>query len=490
MGIAELVALLPVIVVAAISVVLMLVTSFLRHQRLTSLITCGGFVLAALLVAGDLGEAAVQVTPLIIIDDYSRFFSLVLLLTSLAATMLAYDYLRRSDVLKEEFYILLSLAVLGAIVLVSSNHFAAFFIGIELMSVSLFAMVGYMVQGQTRRSANLEASIKYMILSGVSSSFLLFGIALVYADFGVLSFDGLQARFALQNTSAYSQIGTAMILVGMAFKLSWVPFHMWTPDVYEGAPVPVTAFLATVSKASVFAIIVRFFIETGALRFEGLMQALAAIALLSMLAGNGLALLQRNVKRLLAYSSIAHLGYLLVAFVAMSALEISSQQLAVEATAFYLVAYVVMSLIAFGVITTLSSPEQALEAETIENFRGLFWRQPWLATAMSLALLSLAGIPLTIGFVGKFYVFAAGVAEQLWLLVSILIVGSALGLYYYLRIIIEMCKSTSGTDTAEPPFVAAESGLVLSLLGLVLLVIGIFPAGLMVAVQQAVAALH
>ncbi len=490
MTMTELHALLPIIVIAGISVVLMVMTAFFRHQRLASLITYGGFIAAAVLVAGQTGSGPQQATPLLIMDEYSRFFSLVILVTSLAATMLAYDYLRRSDVFKEEYYILLSLAVLGAVVLVSSNHFAAFFIGIELMSVSLFAMVGYMVQGRTRRAVTLEASVKYMILSGVSSSFLLFGIALVYADFGVLSFSGLHSLLGLHSTSSYSQIGAAMIVVGLAFKLSWVPFHMWTPDVYEGAPVPVTAFLATVSKVSVFAIIVRFFIESGAFRLEALVQALVWIAVLSMLVGNGLALLQQNIKRLLAYSSIAHLGYLMVAFIAIAGSNLANTNLAVEATAFYLVAYIVMSLIAFGIITTLSSPERAEEAETLAHFRGLFWQKPGLATAMGLALLSLAGIPLTIGFVGKFYVFAAGVAGQLWLLVGVLIVGSALGLYYYLRLIMEMCKAPDTEPAISREETPLENRVVLSALGLVLLVIGIFPNGLITTVHAAVAVLR
>jgi len=485
----ELQALLPIMVVAAISVLLMLMTAYLRHQRLASLITYGGFVVAAILFAARMGSASIQVTPLLIFDSYSRFFALVILLTSLAATMLAYDYLKRCDVFKEEYYILLSLAVLGATVLVASNHFAAFFIGIELMSVSLFAMVGYMVQGTTRRPLTLEASVKYMILSGVSSSFLLFGIALVYADFGTLSFTGLQSLLNGDTATGYSEIGLAMIVVGLAFKLSWVPFHMWTPDVYQGAPVPVTAFLATVAKVSVFAILVRFFVESGAFRHEGLLQALTWIAVLSMLAGNGLALLQKNVKRLLAYSSIAHLGYLMVAFIAIAAGDPAYREIAIEATGFYLVAYMVMSLIAFGTITTLSAPEESREAELLANFRGLFWQKPWLATAMGLALLSLAGIPLTIGFVGKFYVFAAGVAGSLWLLVAALIIGSALALYYYLVIILEMCKAPQ-SDTLGLRETPIENQVVIAALVMVLLVIGIFPNGLISSVHAAITVLR
>lgn len=487
MGLTELYALIPILVVASISVILMLLISFVRHHRLCSLITYIGFLWAAVLTAENIGLGSVQITPLLIMDDYSRFFAIVVLLASLIATMLAYDYLERSEDIKEEYYILMSLAVLGAVVLVSSNHFAAFFIGIELLSVSLFAMVGYMVHGQTKRVLTLEASIKYMILSGVSSSFLLFGVALVYADFGSLSFTALYELISQSNNTNYSVIGMAMITIGLAFKLSWVPFHMWTPDVYEGAPAPVTAFLATVSKVSVFAILVRFFIESGVYRLDGLIQALALIAILSMLVGNGLALRQKNIKRLLAYSSIAHLGYLIVALVAIAVVNPLDKTLAIEATAFYLVAYMVMSLIAFGVVTLLSVPEKALEAEQLHSYRGLFWSRPGLATSLGLALLSLAGIPLTLGFVGKFYIFAVGVAEQLWLLTAALIVGSAMGLYYYLGIILEMCKAPKTSSAMElSPTTTFEGKLVLIFLSAVLLVLGVFPNVLIRIINLAV----
>lgn len=476
MGLTELYALIPILVVASISVVLMLLVTFIRHHRLASLLTYSGFLLACVLTIQHMGTVAVQITPLLIVDDYSRFFTVVILLASLISTMLAYDYLERCEDIKEEYYILISLAALGAVVLVSSNHFAAFFIGMELLSVSLFAMVGYMVHGETKRVLTLEASIKYMILSGVSSSFLLFGVALVYADFGSLSFTALYELIGQRDATTYSIIGTAMIVIGLAFKLSWVPFHMWTPDVYEGAPAPVTAFLATVSKVSAFAIFVRFFIESGLYRLDGLMQALALLAILSMLVGNGLALRQKNIKRLLAYSSIAHLGYLMVALIAIGVVNPTDKTLAIEATAFYLVAYMVMSLIAFGVVTVLSVPEKSLEAEQLHNYRGLFWSRPALATSLGLALLSLAGIPLTIGFVGKFYIFAAGVAEQLWVLITVLIIGSAMGLYYYLGIILEMCKTPKSSGVIELSHTTTLEGkLVLMFLSTILLILGIFP---------------
>src|SRR5262249_20378764 len=212
--------------------------------------------------------------------------------------------------------------------------------------------------------------------------------------------------------SALLLAGFAMLLVGVGYKLALVPFHMWTPDVYQGAPAPVTAFLATVSKGAMFALLLRYFTPIDVYAYRPLFLVFSLIAIASMLVGNLLALSQPNVKRLLAYSSIAHLGYLLVAFLA-------SRAMAGTAVAFYLVAYFIASLGAFGIITVLSNG--AREAESIDAYRGLFWQHPWLAGIFTAMLLSLAGIPITAGFVGKFYVVAAGVGTSLWLLVILMV---------------------------------------------------------------------
>lgn len=491
MGINEVQALIPLFVLASTSIVLMLVVAIARHHRLVSLITLLGFVVTAIMIAQQFGSDPVQVTPLIRLDDYSRFFICVACLSSIPAVLLAHDYLQRSEDLKEEYYMLLSLAVLGAAVLAASNHFASFFIGIELLSVSLFAMVGYMVHGQHKRVTTLEASVKYMILSGVSSSFLLFGVALMYMDLGVLVFTDVYTQISIGNVSGYGIMGTAMILIGLAFKLSWVPFHMWTPDVYEGAPVPVTAFLATVSKVIVFAVVLRFLVQSGAYEFDNLTKVLSLIAILSILAGNVLALLQRNIKRLLAYSSIAHLGYLVIALLAASTIAAGDRTIALEGVIFYLIAYALMTWLAFGAVAVLSVPEQGVEAESIDQFTGLFWKRPLLAGMMSLAFLSLAGIPLTAGFVGKFYIFAAGVAEQLWLLLIVMIIGSAIGLYYYLKIILEMCKPpvASAAGNEINLVIPIENRILLVVLAGLIFFAGIFPQSLIDALSNAVGVL-
>ncbi len=493
MSLTELIALMPILIIASISVVLMLVVSFVRHHRLTSVISNVGFITAGILLCQQMGTPAVQVTPLLILDDFSRFFVALSCFASVPAVLLAFDYLEKGQQFHEEYYMLLSLALLGAAVLGCSNHFASFFIGIELLSVSLFAMVGYMVHGHYKRASTLEASVKYMILSGVSSSFLLFGVALLYLNFGVLSFTNIIVLTGDNIIGGYATVGAAMILIGLAFKLSWVPFHMWTPDVYQGAPVPVTAFLATVSKVIVFAVAIRFFNESGAFNIPNLITALSVIAVLSIIVGNGLALLQNNLKRLLAYSSIAHLGYLLVAFIASASLSGTSKEFALEAMVFYLVAYIVTSWVAFGVIAILSDPEKGMEAENIQDYKGLLWTRPWIAGFFMVALLSLAGVPLTAGFMGKFYIFSVGITDSLWLLISVVILGSAVGLYYYLKIILEMCKPPETVSDATVPLnevASIENKVVLFGLTGVILFLGVLPNSVINMIKSVISVLH
>jgi NADH-quinone oxidoreductase subunit N len=234
--------------------------------------------------------------------------------------------------------------------------------------------------------------------------------------------------------------GLVLIMVGLGFKLGLVPFHLWIPDVYQGAPAPITAYVATVSKGAVFALLLRLMEHFDAFQLQKVGLLFGALAAASMIAGNVLALLQDNVKRLLAYSSIAHFGYLLVAFLA-------GGPLAAEAVTMYLVAYFITTLGAFGVVTVLS--DSGGEAESIDRYRGLFWSHPGLSGTFMLMLLSLAGIPVTAGFIGKFYAVAAGVTAQLWTLVLLLVLNSVVGVYYYLRLIVAMFDSPPPSATVQ-----------------------------------------
>jgi NADH-quinone oxidoreductase subunit N len=401
-----------------------------------------------------------------------------------AVAVHCYGYFGGRNSRHETVYILLLLAALGSAVLVASSHFASFLLGLELLSIALFALIAY----PRKREQPLEAAIKYLILAGFSSALMLFGMALVYAQTGTLQFGdigditGMMA--SADRTNIYLLAGLALILVGVGFKLALVPFHMWTPDVYEGAPAPVAAFVATVSKGAMLALLLRYFVTAAAYQLPSIMLALSLIAIASILAGNLLALLQSNVKRILAYSSIAHLGYMLVAFLATGTL-------AIEAIGYYLCTYFITMLGAFGVVTLLSDGNAKGECEALVDYRGLFWRRPWLATVFTLMLLSLAGIPLTMGFVAKFYVVMAGVGASLWLLVFVLVIGSAIGLFYYLRIIATMCEILPQQITNRDSVFVRPASIggywVLATLALLLLGLGVYPEPLIVLLQTAVA---
>jgi NADH-quinone oxidoreductase subunit N len=371
------------------------------------------------------------------------------------------------------------LATLGALVLVMSRHFAALFLGLELLSVSLYALIAYQGTG----AGSLEAGLKYLILAAASSAFLLFGMALIYAELGAMEFDRMALASQAEARHVFVLAGLALIVVGIGFKLAVAPFHMWTPDVYQGAPAPVTAFVATVSKGSVVALLLRYFVQTGASPYGSLTVAFGLMAVASMFVGNLLALWQDRVKRLLAYSSIAHLGYLLVAFVA-------GGPRAVEAATFYLVAYVVTTLAAFGVVTALSDTDH--DADAFEAYRGLFWRRPWLAVILTAALLSLAGIPLTAGFVGKFYVLAAGVESALWALVILLVINSAISVFYYLRLLVVVYSPLPAGESgqvATAPSLSLTGHLVLAMLLVFLVGLGLYPTPLVHTIRLTVASL-
>lgn len=458
---ADVLALLPLIIVAGTSVLVMLATAVRRSHAFTLGLTLAGLAAAFGCTWQASSVAPRQATTLLIIDDYALFYFRLLIAAVFAVAILTYDYFRKRDLHREELYILLLVATLGAMVLVASSHFASFFLGLETLSISLYAMIAYL-----RMSRPLEAGIKYLVLAGGSAAFLLFGMALVYADLGTMEF-GRMAQLAqgIRNDTLLVS-GMALIITGIGFKLAVVPFHLWTPDVYEGAPAPVTAFIATVSKGAMFALLLRYFNLAGGIADRHIVVVFTIIAIASMIAGNVLALLQNNVKRILAYSSIAHMGYLLVAFLV-------GGQFAVEAVMFYLVAYFVTTLGAFGIISVMSGGNE--EPEQIEDYRGLFWRRPALASVFTIMLLSLAGIPVTAGFIGKFYIVAAGASSAHWALIIVLVVSSVIGLFYYLRLV----AMTYATPDTQPTTTGAPAtsmgGVVLATLTGLLLWLGIYP---------------
>lgn len=473
MNLLALLALSPQIVVALTAIAVMLAIAREPDARPAFYMTVAGLLLALSTLPPILALGPVQATGLMRIDAYALYCGGGLILAALAAAWLCRAYFRSPETRAGELFVLLSTALLGGLILVASDHFASFFLGLEILGVSLFPQIAYRVE----RPASLEAGVKYLMLSGVASALLLFGIALIYAAFGALSFRELGHLSDVWTDDALAVAGLLLTLAALGFKLSLTPFHLWTPDVYEGAPAPVTAFLATVSKGAIFAFLVRFWVAVHLERVEIFLHALALLGCASILAGNLLALQQTNLKRLLAYSSIAHMGYLAIAAVAAGRLR---NEFLAETLGVYMAAYLLATLGALGVVSARSTDRQEEECAQLADYRGLFRRDPWLAGILGLCLLSLAGIPLTLGFVGKFYVLALGVDAALWLPVGAVVAGSGMGIYYYLRVLGTMLGEGGDAPVTDVP-VAAKC--LLTLPAILLLWTGLFPQSLMQALQ-------
>jgi NADH-quinone oxidoreductase subunit N len=453
----------PLLIIAVAAVVIMIVISVLRNYKVVY-----GFSVLSLLSAFASVFFIVpaiphSIEPLFIIDIYSLFFLGIIILSALFVTLLSYDYIKQLQGVKEEYYIILFISTLGASLLAVANHFILFFLGIETLSVSLYILIAF----QRSKDTSIEAGIKYLILASVSSAFLLFGMALVYTATGIMQFNGIVS--ALSKAGEISPLvisGFGMMMVGIGFKLALVPFHMWAPDVYQGAPAPVTAYIATVSKGAVMAVLIRFFFNIRGFDNQYIFIVISGIAILSMFVGNLLAIRQQNIKRLLAYSSIANMGYLVI-------ILLTGSGKGIQASVFYLISYFITTIGAFGVISLLSTCQY--EAEMLEDYRGLFWKRPWIAIVFTLSMLSLAGIPVTAGFMAKFYIIFEGMKAGLLVLVFSMIISSVIGLYYYLRVITIMFSAANET---ELPALSLTGNITLSLMALSILLLGIYPGWL------------
>jgi NADH-quinone oxidoreductase subunit N len=466
-------ALLPYTLLAGASIVVILLIALRAShtviQILGFLLMCS--VAIAMIVVREM--LPVSISPLLQIDRFAFLFTGLIIFCVFIVGLFSYIYFEEREENPKEYYILLFLSTLGACTLTISSHFISFFIGLELLSVSLYSLIAYL---RTRNNA-VEAGVKYLVLAAISSAFLLFGMALVYMDTGSLEFTAIGSKLGSPPSSLFIT-GIGMMIVAIGFKLALAPFHFWAADVYQGAPSPVTTFIATVSKVGVFAVLLRFAESTDMQSNKVAIYILAGISIISMITGNLLALQQKNLKRLLAYSSIAHFGYLLVAF-------LPGNDAGTQAATFYLLAYSITILAAFGIVTLLSNRER--DADQPAFYRGLFWRSPFMASILTLAMLSLAGIPLTGGFIGKFMVLMTGVQQQLWIPVIVLVLTSVLGLYYYLRVIVLMFDEGKVAGEKEKilhPFFYFATYFALFILSVLLLWVGIFPAAWMDGIRD------
>ncbi len=409
--------------------------------------------------------------PAYLTDGFSIVFKIIFLIGAALAILMAARFLDHEGAQSGEFYAMVVFAVLGMMMLASGNDFAVLYIGLETMALSVYVLVGF-----TRAShKSNEAALKYFLLGAFASGILLYGMSLVYGTTGSFNLDGIAAAIA-QGTAAprsLLQVGAILVLVGMAFKIAAVPFHMWTPDAYEGAPTPVTAFISTAAKAAAFAMFLRVFLRG----FYGLAAdwtpLLVVLAIASMTLGNVVAILQDNVKRMLAYSSIAHAGYMLLGLIAVGASggDPLTQRYGMTAVVLYLFVYTFTNMGAFGLVAMLRRRD--IVGDRVEDFRGLAKTNPLAAATMLVFLLSLAGIPSTSGFIGKWWLFGSAVkADYAWLAV-IAVVNSAISLYYYVRVVVAMYMSPPETERRVEVPAPLAAALAVSLV--FTLVVGIYP---------------
>jgi len=470
MSFSELMPLAPVMIVALTAIVVMILTAIKRNHNLIATATVVGLNLSVIYILMEMFGGhfvPANVMGMFMVDPFTMLYQLLILIAALACSTLSHAYIETYKSNREELYILLLTSVVGAMLMVSSSHYASFFISLELMSIPVYGLLAYTHQ----RARSLESGVKYLVLSATASAMLLMGMAYIYAYTGSLSFyDSVQALMqAIQQPMVI--IGLGLIIFAIAFKLSLAPFHKWTPDVYAGAPAPMATFLATAAKVATIGLFVRYILTSGAILIESLVTIITIIAVLSILVGNLLAVRQVNLKRILGYSSISHFGYLLIALVSMTYVSLGSVSV-------YVITYVLTTIGAFGAVALMSSPYNNLdEAESLADYRGLFWRRPVLTATLTVMMLSLAGIPLTAGFIGKFLVVMAAVTTQHWFLAAMVIVGSGIGLYYYLRVMVVMYMTPPETPRidADKHWGQKVGGLMVLGAAVLVLFLGIYP---------------
>jgi NADH-quinone oxidoreductase subunit N len=473
----QLVLLLPLIVLLAAGNGIMILGAFTRSQRLLSVVTAVSLGIAGVLAVAVEGGPPEQYTPLLRLDGFSLLFTALVCATGVGVVAYAHRYLAAREETGEAFYVLLVFAVLGMAVLGASSHFVSFFLGLETLTVCLYVLIGYLEK--ERRS--VDAGVKYLILAAASSAFLLFGIGLLYARYGALEFTQLadEMRSYPGMPDPVVLLGLALVFVGFGFKLSVVPFHLWVSDVYYGSPAPATALIATGSKGAMIALLARYLTVLDLMGDPLVRNMLFTLAIVTLFGGNLLALLERDVKRLLGFSSITQMGYFLIALLA-------GPPLGNQAAAFYLIAYFLMTLGAFGVVAVLS--ERGTEASSIQDYQGLARTRPWLAAALAVMLISLAGLPITVGFIGKLYVFYAAVQAGLYGLTIIGVVNAGISVFYYLRVVAAMyLRDAPGGRPAPAGFAWSPSYVVLGVLAFFVVALGAFPGPALSLVGRAIA---
>jgi NADH-quinone oxidoreductase subunit N len=415
----------PELILAVFASIVILVDLFLPPTRkdVNVVISLAGIAIAAVAAIALIGRNTTSFFGTLVVDDYAIFFKLAFLLAAALVALSATAFVRRHPGAEGEFYGLLLFSTTGMMLMAGTRELISIYVALEITSISLYLLAGT-ARGNIKSS---EAAMKYMLLGALSSAVLLYGMALLYGVSGTTDLAGI-ARAVGNASSPALILGMSLVAAGFGFKIAAVPFHMWAPDVYEGAPTPVTAFLSVASKAAGFAVLIRVFtVALPSVQVEWV-STFAVLSALTMVLGNIVALTQRNIKRMLAYSSIGHAGYVLMGVAAATGSGIATAM-------FYLLGYTVTNLVAFGVVILAS---RAVADDSIEGYSGLHRRSPALALAMAIGLLSLAGLPPMVGFFAKFYLFAAAFQAGLTWLVVLGLLMSAVSLFYYTWVIRQM----------------------------------------------------
>ncbi len=468
---------LPFIIVAGWAMIILLVDLWIPADRkwITAGMAALGLVAAIAAVISRFGIEREAFDGMIVIDGYSSFFQLLFLGVGLIAVSQAYDYLRQRDIERGEYYTLLLFSLSGMLLMASAGDLIVVFLAVELLSIPLYVLAAFAIP----QVESEESSLKYFLLGAFASGFLVYGIALIFGSTGTTALSGVVAAIASVETAPILLlVGSGMILVGLGFKVAAVPFHMWTPDVYQGAPTSVTSFMSVGAKAGGFAALLRIFVTALPGAASTWMPVTMWIAALTMAWGNIAAISQTNIKRMLAYSSIAHAGYIFMAMPAAAAPEIATE--AVRAALFYLLTYAITNLGAWGVVLALEKAEGSGLA--INDYAGLGKKRPALALAMALFMLSLTGIPPTVGFMGKFYLFRAVINANLIWLAIVGVVTSLISAYYYLRVIVVMYMHDGEPEVRSEAFL--NSTILITALGS--FIFGILPGLLLKMINQVV----
>jgi NADH-quinone oxidoreductase subunit N len=477
------VALLPEVLLSGWSLIVLLVASW-RHgrpedSRLAGWLSFAGIAVSLAGVAWLwLNDAApLGLAQMVALDPYRYAAAALILVCAGGTILLSLGYLEREDLLAPEYYPLILLATCGMLFLAGAEDLIVLFLGLEVMSVAVYVLAGYN-RGST---SSAEAALKYFLIGAFASGFLLYGIALVYGATGATNISLIGAQLAGGKLSFMAALGLGLLLIGFGFKVAAVPFHMWAPDVYDGAPTPVTAFMATGVKAAAFVALVRVLVE-GFPTAPGLWQpVILGLAIASMVVGNLIALAQRTLKRMLAYSSIAHAGYILVALW-------PGTRLGSGAVFLYLTAYSLTTLASFGFLAALGRGGE--RDVTFDDIAGLAGSRPWVALGLSICMLSLLGFPGTFGFIGKWYILSAAVAEGQIILPIVLVVTSVVSAGYYLPVIMSMYMKPApeGREYQGMRLSPAAAGAIAISVAAVLL-FGLWPGGVLDAAVQSAATL-